>query len=320
MSSVTTDSAVYRPFLSGRYRVESGISKLGRDFGNGPADALVFQLDADFPRFRENLEGARADDLNKYYGVTDAYRPVSSAVHSFIARRLEFEHPDHFALERNGSAAVLHCRLTGDVLEFDADFEFVSSSDPRHGSGLDALASQVQEDLAVIVTDDAGDWLVALHVTAPSYWDPSEKLGHDFPAVHEPVPHVERVNQAAHKQFLTFQKGGRYTRFAWGANSANRLNRHPRRPHWFEGSQAQWDPPRFDPADPRLYVSVERQTLVGLQSCTLFTIHPYFIDAGSLPAEERRLLADAIESMSPESREYKSLARDCDAVVHWLRS
>lgn len=172
----------------------------------------------------------------------------------------------------------------------------------------------------MMVAEIGADRLVALHVTAPSYWDPSEKLGHDFPTVHAPVPHVERVNQASRKQFATFQKGGKYTRFAWGANAPNRLNRHPTKPRWFEGAQYDWGPPQFDPNHPELYVSIERQTLVGLENCTLFTIHPYFIEAGSLPSDERNRLADAIESMSPESREYKSLAKDCDAIVHWLRS
>lgn len=319
-SSVSATSAIYKPFLTGRYKVESGISKLGRDFGNGPADALVFQIDAEFERFCENLAGARADDLSKYYGTTDAYEPVSGNVHSFIVRRLAYEHPNHFTLERSEHAAALHCALTGDVVEFDGAFAFLRSSDPEHVSGLDALASQIQEDLAVMVTDADADRLVALHVTAPSYWDPSEKLGHDFPAVHAPVPHIERVNQASRKQFATFQRGGKYTRFAWGANAPNRLSRHPKKPRWFGRPQSDWDPPRFDPADPKLYVSIERQTLVGLQNCTLFTIHPYFIDAGSLPHDEKRLLADAIESMSPESLEYKSLARDRKAIIDWLRS
>ena len=313
-------SAIYKPFLAGQYKVESGISKLGRDFGNGPADALVFQFDSEFGRFRENLAGARADDLGKYYGVTDAFQRVDQNVYSFIARRLAHEHPKEFRLDRTGAFVALHCELTGNTVEFTADFHFLRSSDSMHVSGLDALASQIQEDLAVMVTDDVADRLVALHVTAPSYWDPSEKLGHDFPTVHAPVPHIERVNEASRKQFARIQTGGRFTRFAWGANAPDRLHRHPVKAAWFEGSQEDWDPPRFDAANPKLYVSIERQTLVGLENCTLFTIHPYFIEASILAPDEKQLLAAAIESMSPESRQYKSLALDCDAIVNWLRS
>lgn len=314
------DPAVYKPFLAGRYKVESGISKLGRDFGNGPADALVFQIDSEFQRFRDNLAGARADDLSKYYGETEGYEAVMGNVHSFVARRLAHEYPDCFALDRTSSSATLQCALTGDTLVFDGDFGFLESSDADHVSGLDALASQIQEDLAVMVVEPEADRLVALHVTAPSYWDPSEKLGHDFPAVHAPVPHIERVNEASRKQFATFQRGGKYTRFAWGAKAPSRLNRHPKKACWFAGEQSEWDPPRFDPQNPELFVSVERQTLVGLENCTLFTIHPYLIDARTLPPNEKRLLADAIESMSSQSRTYKSLANDGEAVVHWLRA
>lgn len=310
---------VYKPFLSGRYKVESGISKLGRDFGNGEADARVFQIDSEFPRFRENLAGARADDFSKYCGVTDTFGRTDQVVYSFIVHRLASEYPDLFRLEQSGARATMHCHLTGDIIEFAVDFHFLRSSDPTHDSGFDALASQVQEDLAVMVTDASADRLVAVHVTAPSYWDPSEKLGHDFPTVHAPVPHVERVNETSRKQFATIQRGGNYTRFAWGANAPDRLNRHPKKPTWFEGTDTDWQPPRFDPQNPQLFVSIERQTLIGLETCTLFTIHPYLIDAATLPPDEKHFLADAIESMSPESRAYKSLAKDYDAIVHWLR-
>ncbi len=318
--AVARDPATYKPFLSGRYKVESGISKLGRDFGNGEVDSRVFQIDSEFERFRENLSGSRTDDFAKYYGVTDAFSSVAENVYSFVARRLSYEYPEYFTLQRDDRTVTFRCSLTGDTLEFDHEFQFIKSSDPNHVSGLDALASRIQEDLAVMITDASADKLVALHVTAPSYWDPSEKLGHDFPTVHAPVPHIDRVNAASRKQFGTFQNGGKYTRFAWGANAPDRLNRHPIKPRWFDGPQSDWDPPRFDPENPQLHISIERQTLVGLENCTLFTIHPYFIDASTLALAERVLLADAIESMTPESLEYKSLANDHEAIVHWLRS
>ena len=49
----TRDQNCYFPLQKGRYEVTAGLYPLGTDFGNGHDDNLIFQIDANFPRYRE---------------------------------------------------------------------------------------------------------------------------------------------------------------------------------------------------------------------------------------------------------------------------
>lgn len=74
-SSIFVEPAVYFPFERGEYRVEAGLRPMGTDFGNGSMDGRVFQIDREYGRFLENVAGARAEDLDKYY-VREPVCPV----------------------------------------------------------------------------------------------------------------------------------------------------------------------------------------------------------------------------------------------------
>jgi hypothetical protein len=307
--------ARYFPPAGGKYRIEPGLSKFGRDFGNGVADRHVFQLDRDFPAHRAAKLAARAERLDKYFQTSRFTGDVTGAVNRFLLDRLTAEHPQAFALAADEDTTTLECHLTGETLSFDPQMrllETTSSVSPPYCCGLDALACQVQEDLAVI----DGEALRAVHLCFPNHWAAEDKIGRTFAAVHEPVAGIEPENRRADhlvRTMLAATDG--LVRFAWGVTADPRLNHHPR------PGPAAAPAITFDPRHPKAHVRVERQTMWGLPgvSAALFTIRTYLLDCDELDPEQRSDLAAALESMTPESLTYKGLATWKDALVNWMR-
>lgn len=300
----------YVPFISGTYTLTAGLHTLERSFGNAAHDGHVFQFDSLFGRFRANLARIRERSLADYLGMSSCSDDVLGAVAEFMMHHLVKEHPEYFRLETDSASHRLTCLLTKEILEFDTVFALRNARQVPYESAFDALASQVQEDLAIVVLEEGRDRLAAVHVTAPGFWEPVGKLDLGFIGVHEPVPGMEALNRNATSIMKAMTQDARYQRFAWGISTDTELDHHPktaiRRP--------------FDPANPALYVRVERQAIVGLPSVSafLFCIHPYFIDCATLSTKERISLVSALKSMSPETRRYKGLNEAFDDIEAWL--
>jgi hypothetical protein len=291
----------YFPPAGGRYEVKPGLMRFGRDSGGGEADGHVFQFDATFPRYRQNKLAARAERLGKYYATHDLTPRVESAVTRFIVDRLVREHPAHFALD----SGTLRCSLTGDRLE-EAD-----------RLTLDAVAIQVQEDLAVVSADDARHWTSAIHLCAPNHWAAEDKIGRTFPLVHQPVAGMEKMNEQA-DQLVRVMLGATdgLVRFAWGVTWDDLLNHHPEPPPGVVRKA------RFDPEGPAAFLRVERQTVWGFPEvgAALFTIRTYLYDLARMRRDRHRTsdLVAAIRSMSDASARYKGLEGSRDALIRWL--
>lgn len=313
----------YRPFSSGRYEVAPGLSRFGKDFGNGPADACAFQIDREFPRYRAAKLAARREDYGRYVCTVDLGPEVRSAVAAFIAARLVQEHPQWFESSSGGQSGGLRCRLTGESWSLTADGRLsacLASVDPPYADSLDALACQVQEDLAILTADGSGrDRISYLHLCLPNHWAATDKVGRDFATIHAPVAGIGAILQRAdaHVRAMVSAEQG-LVRFAWGVATDDELNHHPAR-------DAATSARTFDPRCPRALVRVERQTLWGFPSvgASLFTIRTYFVDCMELKRskpEQCAALATAVESMSPESAAYKGLSAWRAALVAWLRA
>ena len=194
---------------------------------------------------------------------------------------------------------------------------------PAYVSALDALACQLQEDLAVVCRADGEEnWLAALHLCFPSHWAAEAKIGRDFATVHRPVPGMERTNRNANEIVDAMIDRGPYVRFVWGLSTDSRLNHHPKPPVRLPaGERAAWLGRRFDPADPRLFLRVERQVIWGFPQshAALFAIRTYLADVASMRRDRwrREMLCAALRSMSVESLQYKGIA-DREAIISWL--
>lgn len=318
--------AHYFPPSRGVYEVGPGFSAFGTDFGNGGADRRVFQLDANYMRYRAGKETSRKEDLDKYYRIDRFRVDQGNAIARFMIRHLTLDYPDWFRQQRDQDSTILHCSLSGERLRFDSDMVLLdfepgpNGVEPEYVSALDALASQIQEDVAVISRDVSGQhWVCALHVCLPNYWSIEEKIGREFSVVHEPVAGMDRVSQRGDVMVTAMIDKGPYVRFGWGLATDARLNHHPVPPPGID--PLEWQGRRFDPTQPALYLRVERQITWGFPdvSAGLFLIRTYITDLRGIEAGQRMRLASAVESMTDAQLRYKGLDRDRNSILAWLR-
>lgn len=319
--------ARYFPLIRGRYEVAAGLMRLGTDQANGEVDGHLFQLDRDWPRYRQTKLASRAEAYSKYVCRLTLPIAMEQTLVRMIVQRLALEHPQYFVLtSRAASSWVMRCTLTGDNLIFNRDMQldavhYGAPVDPPYRDAMDALACQVQEDLAVDhVRQDGSDELIALHVCMPNHWAPQEKLGRTFAVVHEPVPQFERLARQSRALLRALVERGPFVRFAWGVATDTQLNHHPQPPAGMP-EHATWHGRRFDPATPALYLRIERQTTCALvdERAFLFTIRTYFREVCDLTDEQRRSLALAIDAMDTGTLAYKGLLDCKDAVVQFVR-
>lgn len=320
--------AFYFPLQRGRYDVTPGLIRFGTDFGNGNADQRVFQIDDQFPFYRRMKEVARSEDLNKYYQTQNDSPEIEYAIAKFITEKLQQDYPQWIKLTRlENNVIQLSNQLTQETLYLNQHYQLQqveTAQDTVHSpyqSTFDALAMQVQEDLVVMSRRDAQHWMSAIHLCFPNHWSADAKIGQDFATVHAPVAGMEAINRRGAAIAQTMITRSPMVRFAWGLSTDTRLNHHPVPPPGL--SLAQWQGRSFDPAQPRLYLRVERQVIWGLPAvdAALFTIRTYFQNCEEIKQDPQRrsLLIGAIQSMSPAALAYKGLAQSKEAILQWLQ-
>lgn len=159
------------------------------------------------------------------------------------------------------------------------------------------LGMQVQEDLAIIQEQGDTNKVIYLHVSFPNGWDPAEKIGGTFASIHEPVAHFDRMAANESRIVKAMIDHGPFERFAWGVHTTDSLDRLAVPDEWED----------LDPKD--AVFRVERQTTLGFPEhrAALFTIHTQFRYFEDLEEEQRKQLADALDSMDEEARAYKGL-------------
>jgi dimethylamine monooxygenase subunit A len=312
----------YFPPANGRYEIGPGLSRLGTDFGQGDADQKAFQFDFHFDHYRLVKLAGHYENPDKYYVQHHLEPETMAGIVEFMIERLCQESPDLFTRHTLNGITRLECRLTGEILVFDTDYMLVETRGAGfdYKDGLDALALQVQEDLAVIQLDaDGRNTLCALHLCFPNFWSAADKIGKDFVAIHGPVPGMGDINRHAPQLVNTMIHKCPCVRFAWGITTDDQLNHHPDTAG--TGSPSTMER-IFDPHHPELYLRVERQVMAGLpkQNAAVFTIRTYLYDITDvirIPDQQRALIS-ALRSMSAETLHYKGLARSLPDILDWI--
>jgi len=321
--------ADYFPLSHGLYEVKPGLQPLNADFGNGLQDKRLFQIDQDFAQYRQAKLTARAENREKYYQTQEFSLAMQRELTSFMAWRLTRDYPDWFHYKQHdGNHFQLECRLTGELLLFDCDFALtqVKTNDtrptPNYASSLDAMACQIQEDLALVSLDENGkNWLSAIHLCYPNYWGAQDKIGRDFASIHDPVAGIETINRNASNIVQAMIHKGPFVRFSWGLATDARLNHHPDAPSGEDA--AEWYGRAFDPAQGNLFLRVERQTIFGFPeiNSALFTIRTYVSDCREIKKDQSKnaALRSAIHSMTEASLVYKGLVDQKQEILDWLK-
>lgn len=306
----------YLPFLKGTYQVAPGLSLLTGKFN-------YFELDENLDQYLENKTAVRDEDLSMYYVRGKLKGHEQAAIIRFMARTLASEYPDAFKLEENAEVLRLSCLHTSELITFDDEYFDAHNSSLLYNyqDGLDAMVAQIPEDIAIWRKDDTKEYLDTVHLSAPNHWDPREKAGHNFNAVHAPVGEWQQtLAPKADALVQSMINKGPFERFAWGVATDNRLNHHPCAPK--SVASEDWMGRRFNPDRPELYLRVERQVLIPFKelSLSLFLIRTYFYDVKELSLEERSALTTSLHSMRGETLKYKGLDRDLPQIVEYLKT
>lgn len=314
----------YFPLWKGQYEVSPGLNPLGKDFGQGVSDNQIFQFDNNFSTYRNEKIAARNERLDKYYITHNLTSDVKNTVVRFIAQKLCLESPHLFNCHEDDHLLKLECKLTGETLKLNSSFQLQSVQPDayQYVDNLDAIAMQIQEDLAIIqCASGSQDFITALHLCFPNYWAAEEKIGKGFITTHASVPGMDKINQRASQLVDAMINKGPFVRFAWGLTTDNHLNHHPAVS--IAHSQQPGSGRQFDPKHPQLYLRVERQVIYGFPDLdvALFTIRTYFYDVGEIKKTpiKRDALISALNSMSPEAQIYKGLTTSLPAIMHWLK-
>jgi len=319
------EPARYFPLNPGGYGIEPGLSRLGKDFGNGDADRKLFQIDTQFIAYRHNALSARRERPGKYVCNLSAESTGSRLANLFIAKQLAAEHPGLFNIDTTSDHLALSCRLSGDRLVFrhsgTLDVTLTTTADAgQFKNGWDALGCQVQEDMALVSVDQDNNIITALHLCAANHWGAEQKIGQSFLDAHAAVPRFTQRYSDNNKLLHGLMSKGPYTRFAWGLATDCRLNHHPVAPEHVNADD--WRGRRFDPANPELYLRIERQCLQGVPGTSqlLFTIRTYFLDAREIAKSQNEagLLISSLKGMDAASQQYKGLSADRDDIIGWL--
>jgi heme-dependent oxidative N-demethylase alpha subunit-like protein len=290
----------YLPFLNGKYSTAPGLISKKKTANE---NSLVFQIDENYFAYLKNKEDCRRENIHKYFIEHELPGETIAAINRYMLWQMSVEYPGNFTYDEQ--TRLLKNKLT--KKEFVINEDLISVNGDEYLSVFDMLCSQLQEDFAICCLSEQKDWLAAIHLCAPNHWAAADKIGKPFDAVHAPVPDMEKTKQNYLKILLSVIEKGPFTRFAWGIATDNRLNHHPDAPDGM--NEDYWHGRKTDTQNPKFYLRVERQNLVGFSAMNafLFSIRTYFYSIEELENEEKRSLLMALESMSAATLNYKGL-------------
>lgn len=283
-----TAGYVYPPPSDGKpFRLNMGLRSL--------EDALWIEGGSDL--HQQILERVALADKSRevVYQELAGFRAAIEELASRIAENLSKYHHDEYEVT-NDAVTYLPESLTVDL----------SASDV-----LLKLAAIIGEDLVVLAREDDEWKIVAGAVLFPSRWKLSEKIGKGMDAVHTPVPGFSEA--LAPYMTATFDK--------------ITADRPVWRKNWSLHSTADLHQPTsiHAPATPENYWwRTERQTLTRA-ACGEFLYFTIRNRAEPLSwitenPESAELFAQTLESLLPETIEYKGLVSDHQKIIDYLRS
>lgn len=194
--SLETAPPLYTPFAAGRYTTGPAMRTLGFDFGNGAADRLSIQIDAQYRHYRANKLACRRppDHIDRYYARDTGNEDIQPALAVWLAGRLATEYPEFFYYKYADHQHSLRNDLMNETIVWNDAGDLLPAS-ALHFEAVDlcdALMMQIPEDVAVTrFTADRNDTQALIHLCAPNHWAPGDKIGRSFAGVHDVVPGAE---------------------------------------------------------------------------------------------------------------------------------
>lgn len=290
----------YQPYLAGAFRWRLGL----RPLEIAEWIELDDRYEADVSR-KQQLMQVHAGTVNAAMEGTVA---EGAEVLEALSGHLVTRWPDRF--ERRGD----------DVVDVVRQTSFDVSKQGEHP--LFTAGRMVQEDLALLVERDGDLVFGAGSVCFPNRWDLQSKIGLPLSAVHAPVARLNDQLEGPIDSFFTRLAPDKpFWRLGWGVLDTD----DPYTPLDGTAAPTMELPEVGDSTAPdRLFLRVERETLRRFPStsCVLFTIRTYIRPLRHLAGrpDDARRLAEALESLPDDVRDYKRTAELTDAAVQWLMS
>jgi hypothetical protein len=275
-----TAQALYFPIRAEALRIEPGLRPFGKtDFGNGAADRLFFPRDDGFRRY-----------------VAEKARVLAS-------------HPGRNASDVRGADEE---KVVAAATSWFSDTLRAEGYAETSGRPLTEVGHLIAEDFVVFSQQGrCADRAIVIHVCFPSGWHPERILGWTFVQIHAPVPGFDAISKKSMSLVSSLIHRGPYVRFVWTITADDELDHHP-----VDGHRFAWSP-----STARAFLRVERQVTVPLSEVSgfIFLIRTYLYALADLPAEQRSILARALELMPPDIVRYKNLAGAIPRALELLR-
>jgi dimethylamine monooxygenase subunit A len=286
---------VYYPYLEG-HSMQPGLSPITRSFGNGAADHFIFQPDTRTPDVLKNKMACRYRGIRRFYLQHHFTSRQYEAVCRFIMKTLCSNYPSLFRMAESGKHTIFSHPYHFASLAFTPTYQLLPHPIPFI-DGLDGLCQLIPEDIALWAVDgNDRDYMSAIHLCAPNFWSPADKIGKPFFAVHGPVPDMgefKRRYAPTLQQLIKRKKS--WVRFAWGITTDCELNHHP-----VYGNEEK---------NEGIFIRYERQTLTGLpgSDTVLFTIKTHFTNFNKMDAPLREQVKTAVKQMTDSTLIYKRI-------------
>ena len=190
---------------------------------------------------------------------------------------------------------------------------------------LDAAARLVPEDLVLMVERPvpehrrSGGNATELvfgggSVCFPNRWDLASKLGCTMNEVHEPVARLNaQLDVAIDRFFARLRPERSYWRLGWGILDTV---------DWFTPTDGTAAPRPIGVAPGEMHLRVERETLRRFPqtNAILFTIRTHVapLDAAVVDPRHRQRLAETLDALPSDVRDYKDLTHHVDALIDHL--
>jgi len=263
----------------------------------------VIEVDADYPVYLQNKFQNRHESFTQYVQDFKLREKIKKATIQYLIKQISQEWPSYFSLEKSLNKLTLINKITSEIIIFDSeDLSLIKSHKNNYEDALDALMSQIQEDISVIETTPELDHIVYLHLCSPNFWSAEEKIGKSFIKAHESVPDMEKMKQNYVSINHMLTHSGPFERFTWGLTTNKNLNQHPLK----QNGESR----RFHQAA-NLVLRIERQVTVpmAVENSYLFFIRTYFEDIKQLNEFQKRRLKLSLETMSDAVLQYKGLSQ-----------
>ena len=262
----------------------------------------------------------RSENIKKYYLINNSDDLLlQSNTITTIIEQLKRDWPDSVDIDQQHTQQTITLTTPCGSLSLFYDGTVYTIDDTGYVDALDALITQLQEDVAIVQVNSAGhDQVELLHICFPNHWSPASMLGKCFAGTHAKVPEMSHITQRSAQLYKSVFKHGPLCRDTWGLATDTRLNHHPVPPPTIDANN--WAGRAFNPNNPQLFLRTEHQTLLPFADGEhiAFLIHTRHLDVSKMDKTRVTQLKQAIDTMPPAVRQYKGLTTSADAIMDWL--